>query len=193
MPGLADRLKAATAQAHRDAEGHRFQRDLVEGRVGPERLFRFQAQMRHLIRTIHAALDGARFAGFREAMAGHLERLDADLEGLGNGHAPIPPSSALDGFLRDASDAEALGAFYVIEGSMNGNRFIRRAVADRQPEIAHALRYFDPYGDRQRANWKACRQRIDEAGVSLPDAEAALASASRTFEVVGRLSEEAAS
>ncbi len=194
MPGLADRLKEATAEAHRDAERRLFQRDLVKGRISPTQLFAFQAQMRHLIGAIHDALDGGGWihAGFRAAMAGHLERLDADLKRLGNGDALPPPSPVLDGFLRGASHAEALGAFYVIEGSMNGNRFIRRAVAEQQPDIADALRYFDPYGEAQRANWKACRQRISEAGATLPDVDAALASASRTFEIVGLLSEEAA-
>ena len=191
---LADRLKEATAQAHRDAEKHRFQRDLVQGLVPASRLFGFQAQMGHLIRVIHDVLgrSGDAFAGFRSAMAGHLHRLESDLTDLGGGTPSPPPSPVLSGFLRDASPAAALGAFYVIEGSMNGNRFIRSAVAEKQPDIAGALRYFDPYGDEQRTNWTACRQKINEAGANLPNAEAAVASANRTFEVVGQLSEEAA-
>ncbi len=193
MTEFADCLKEATAQAHRDAEKHRFQKDLVEGLVPPSRLFGFQTQMRHLIRAVHDALEGcgAAFAGFRAAMAGHLDRLEMDLAELGGGSLSPPPSPVLNGFLRDASPAAALGAFYVIEGSMNGNRFIRSAVAEKQPKIAGALRYFDPYGEAQRAHWKSWRERISEMGEQLADREAALASASRTFEIVGLLSEEA--
>lgn len=197
--GLADRLKAATADQHAAAENHTFQRSLVQGEVSRAAFVTHQSGMLDLVRLIHARLldRGPVWQPFAEAMGGHAERLAADLADLRNGASAVAHSGAVrkfaDGLGGDAWSAEAaLGAFYVIEGSMNGNRFIRRAVADKRPELEPSLRYFDPYGPNQRARWKEFRSAIDRVGRTLPEPEEAVRAARETFILAAALAGEAA-
>jgi heme oxygenase len=121
-------------------------------------------------------------------MGAHAGRLAADLAGLGNGGPPAAPSRAVRDFSARLggsswSAGAALGAFYVIEGSMNGNRFMRRAVEEKRPDLAPDLRYFDPYGSDQRARWKEFRSAIDRIGSTLGDPEEAVRAARETFDL----------
>lgn len=199
-PGLADRLKEATAEDHRAAEGHPLQRSLVDGTVSRERFAAFQGRMLRLVRELAPRLSGRGpdWEAFRGALSGHAARLAADLEGLGessNGAGLPERSAALDEFFRALDDgpmpAGALGAFYVIEGSMNGNRFIRRALAGGRPDLAGRLTYFDPYGGEQRERWMGFREAISRAGGALDSPEPALSAARATFRLIGRLADEA--
>ncbi len=196
--GLADRLKAATAEQHADAENHVFLRALVRGEVSRAALVTHQSGLLDLVRIIYSRLlaQGPDWSAFASAMKGHADRLVLDLESLDAGPRRSAASPAVVQF-QDALGGEswspqaALGAFYVIEGSMNGNRFIRRAVEEQRPELAESLRYFDPYGDHQRARWKDFRSAIDRTGATLGDPEAAVHAARRTFVVAGELAGEA--
>jgi len=196
--GLADRLKAATADQHAAAENHVFQRDLVRGEVSRPALAAHQSGLLDVVRVIHSRLlaQGPDWSAFAGAMKGHADRLVLDLETLGAvPHRPAPSravvrfANALGG--TSWSPEAALGAFYVIEGSMNGNRFIHRAVAENRPDLAECLRYFDPYGSAQRARWKEFRSAIDRVGATLRDPEAAVRAARATFTLAGALASEA--
>ena len=196
--GLADRLRAATADQHAAAENHTFQRSLVQGEVSRAALATHQSGMLDLVRLIHDRLldRGPGWQPFANAMGGHADRLAADLADLRNGASAGAHSRAVrkfaDGLGGDAWSAEAaLGAFYVIEGSMNGNRFIRRAVAEKRPDLEPGLRYFDPYGANQRARWKEFRSAIDRIGRTLPEPEEAVRAARETFIVAAALAGEA--
>lgn len=198
---LADRLRETTAEDHAAAEGHAFQRSLVAGTVPREQFLVFQSRMLHLLQALRPRLegDGPEWAAFREALGGHEARLAADLRGLGNGAVPngeaAAPSPALREFRRlldeEPQPEAALGAFYVIEGSMNGNRFIRRALAAGRPDLAASLSYFDPYGDAQRERWRELRDAISRAGERLGSASTALVAARATFRLIGRFGDEA--
>ncbi len=195
--GLADRLRAATAEQHAAAENHVFQRDLVRGEVSRTALAAHQSAMLDLVRLIHARLlaQGPDWRDFAQAMGGHARRLARDLEGLGGGPHERPSRAVQDfaGALGGArwSPEATLAAFYVIEGSMNGNRFIRRALVENRPELAGCLRYFDPYGRDQRARWKEFRSAIDRIGATLTDPETAVRAARETFTLAGTLASEA--
>ncbi|MDE2972510.1 MAG: biliverdin-producing heme oxygenase [Acidobacteriota bacterium] len=195
--GLADRLKAGTADQHAAAENHVFQQDLVRGEVSRTALVAHQSAMLDLVRLIHARLlaQGPDWQDFAQAMGGHAGRLARDLEELG-GESQERPSRAVMEFAGALGGARwtpeaTLAAFYVIEGSMNGNRFIRRALVENRPELAGCLRYFDPYGQGQRARWKEFRSAIDRIGATLSDPEAAVRAARETFALAGTLASEA--
>ena len=195
--GLADRLKAATADQHAAAENHDFQRGLVRGEVSRAALAAHQSAMLDLVRLIHARLlaQGPDWQDLAQAMGGHAGRLARDLEDLGGRPHERPSRAVLEfaGALGGAhwTPEATLAAFYVIEGSMNGNRFIRRALVENHPELAGCLRYFDPYGQGQRARWKAFRSAIDRIGATLSDPEAAVRAARETFTLAGALASEA--
>ena len=196
--GLADRLKAATADQHAAAENHVFQRDLVRGEVSRPALAAHQSGLLDLVRLIHTRLlaQGPDWSAFAGAMKGHADRLVLDLETLDAGPHRPAPSPAVVQFANALGGASwsreaALGAFYVIEGSMNGNRFIRRALAEDRPDLAECLRYFDPYGGDQRARWKEFRRAIDGVGATLRDPETAVRAAQATFTLAGALASEA--
>ena len=195
--GLADRLKAATADQHAAAENHVFQRGLVRGDVSRTALAAHQSAMLDLVRLIHARLlaQGPDWRDFALAMGGHAGRLARDLEELG-GESQERPSGAVMEFAGALGGARwtpeaTLAAFYVIEGSMNGNRFIRRALVENRPELAGCLRYFDPYGHDQRVRWKEFRSAIDRIGATLSDPGAAIRAARETFTLAGTLASEA--
>ena len=195
--GLADRLKAATAEQHAAAENHAFQRGLVRGQVSRAALAAHQSGLLDLVRLIGKRLlsRGPDWKSLADAMRDHAERLRLDLESLGapRGRAPSRAVARFADALGGASwSPEAtLGAFYVIEGSMNGNRFIRRAVATERPDLAEGLRYFDPYGADQRARWREFRGAIDRLGRTLPAPEDAVRAARETFLVATSLADEA--
>ena len=196
--GLADRLKAATADQHAAAENHVFQRDLVRGEVSRPALAAHQSGLLDLVRLLHTRLlaQGPDWSAFAGAMKGHADRLFLDLETLDAGLHGRAPSRAVVQFANALggtswSPEAALGAFYVIEGSMNGNRFIRRAVAENRPDLAECLRYFDPYGSDQRVRWKEFRSAIDRMGATLRDPETAVRAARATFTLAGALASEA--
>lgn len=196
--GLADVLKQATAEAHRAAENHAFQRSLVQGRVSRAALARYQAGLLELVRAIEARLAALGPSGdsFRETMKAHAARLEADLSGLRNGDPAPSPSPGVRAFTDALGGAAwppqaALAAFYVIEGSMNGNRFIRRALLASRPDLADHLSWFDPYGVDQRRRWQETRAEISRVGERLGSPEVAVRAARATFEVAGTLASEA--
>jgi heme oxygenase len=103
----------------------------------------------------------ARYAVFHlsaeVALAPHLERVPG-LDFAGRSRAGLfDAGSATIGkphFPRPASRAEALGLFYVIEGSTLGGRMILRALAD--VGVSHpALAFLDPYGAETGTRWRA--------------------------------------
>ena len=197
MGSLADHLKAGTATQHVAAENHGFQRGLVRGEVSRAALAAHQSGLLDVVRLIEARLlaQGPDWRDLAQAMGGHARRLALDLESLGGGDQRVPSraatrfAAALGGV--SWTPEATLGAFYVIEGSMNGNRFIGRAVAAKRPELAECLRYFDPYGSSQRARWSDFRSAIDRIGATLGDPEAAVRAARATFDVAGALASEA--
>ena len=196
-PPLADLLAHATAEDHRAAENQAFQQALVGGEVRGSTLAAYQSGVLELVRAVHSRLPtaGDGWGVLRSAMAGHASRLQRDLEGLRNGASATPPSPAVSAFVERLGGAAwppgaALGVFYVIEGSMNGNRFIRRALAGNRPELAGNLRYFDPYGAAQRERWQEFRQEISRIGETIGVPEPAVRAARATFRVFSALAAE---
>jgi heme oxygenase len=81
-----------------------------------------------------------------------------------------------------------LGYNYVLEGSMNGNRFIARALS--RTLAVPALSYLDPYGDDQPAVWGAYRERMGAAGFDAEEMDHIVAAARTMFQSVAEMSDE---
>lgn len=196
---LATLLREATWASHQSAEARPWQRALARGEAAPEPLGRYLAQLRLVHRLIErcAAAEPALAdaIGWDEAMI-HSRRLDLDLHELGAADAPALPATKafLEGAERAirAEPTAWLGHFYVLEGSMNGNRFLARALK-RGPAAARCrLRYFEPYGERQPERWAAARSGLDRLALDPGEEQAVVAAALAAFEAVAEVSEQVA-
>ncbi len=171
---VMERLKAVTAELHRAAEQHPFQRALVAGAIGRAGYAAHLRQMLVVHREVERALRAllaqrpelravVREEQFREG------RLLEDLAFLGApaGEGPLPPTARLCEVVREACAREplaALGFHYVLEGSTNGSRFIARSVRRSLGfTTVHGTRSLDPYGDEQPAKWAAFKAAMNAA------------------------------
>jgi heme oxygenase len=156
-PVLA-RLRAATAADHQRLEDRL---DAVERLADPD-------QRAGLIRR-YAALHVPAEA----ALGPHLSGLD-DLDFEARRRAPkliAHAGSFAPAFPVPASVAEALGMFYVLEGSALGGRMILRDLAGRGVRDER-LSFLDPYGSATGALWRSflavlARETGDNQGLIL--------------------------
>lgn len=178
---IMELLRDETAQAHRDAESHAFQKALIKGELPREQYVAHLGQLY----VIHAALEealqnagdsDARLAGMAEAATMHREHLEMDIRDLGGDPAhvqPTPAAAKLADEIRDDATTDPVllaGTFYVLEGSMNGNSFIARPIAAAyRLEAPTGLRYLHSYGEEQRGEWAAFKERM--GAMKFTDAE----------------------
>jgi len=198
---LSTRLKEATWASHQSAESRAWQKSLARGEADPARLALYLTQLQR----IHAELE--RLADADATLSAGLEwsddcrhsrRLTTDLEGLAVADPEpaaiplLPATAAMLATIDRAVAAEPfalLGFLYVLEGSMNGNRFLVRALR-RGPAAAHCkFTYFDPYGEHQPARWAAFKEAFDRVTLGPEEEGAVIAAALATFEVIAAISE----
>jgi len=202
--GIMARLRHETAELHRQAESRPLQKHLGAGTLPRETYAAWMSQLLLVHQTLERLLDEqirrASHPGFAQAwqsLARHSDNLRSDLAHFGLDGDSIEALDATATLLADLQqwgeqgDPALLGALYVLEGSMNGNRFIRKALERgcASPDGA-GLTYLDPYGDAQRPIWRAFRERMDAAGFDESECEAILAGANRMFRGIGEISDE---
>ncbi len=197
--GIMGLLKASTEAQHRDAERRALQRDLVRGRLPVEDYALWLGQMLLLHRALR---DGIREARDRvPALADvvrdeglHVANLRRDLAALARDPDAVdrlPATSRALAEIERVARSEPialLGFNYVLEGSMNGNRFIARALRDGA--AAGAVAYLDPYGEEQRATWEAYRARMNAVRLEAADAARLVRAARAMFTFVAEMSDE---
>jgi len=174
-------LRAVTRQAHDALEDSL---GLLDERLSLDAyksvLERFYGFWRGWEPQAGALLQDEAFSGPRRRL--HL--LADDLAALGTAaHAletlPLCPLTTL----RDA--VEALGSFYVMEGSTLGGRLIRRNVERCLGSDGRAgCSYFNGYGVETGSMWRSLLARVDAAPTA--DAERMGRGAVATFEHLGR-------
>ena len=192
-------LKEATAEQHRDAERRQLQKEMVRGQLAPEIYSAWLGQMF----LVHQALweniaarraDHPPLAAIVLDEGLHVGHLRADLAALGIDADDVVSLPSSRGAVRaialtsEADPLSLLGYNYVLEGSMNGNRFIARAL-QQTPGIT-ALSYLDPYGEGQRASWQAYRERMNEAGFDESQGERMVAAARDMFSFIAEMSDD---
>ena len=195
---LADELKSATAEAHRNAETRPLQKQLVQGALPLPTMAGYLAQLMLVHRALETELDKRGRAdtaveSLWSGLARHSDHLALDIADFGlaaDAVQPLAPTLAFIAHLERSDVPALIGALYVLEGSMNGNRFIAAGIRRARPEIGdETLRYFDPYGEAQRPTWMTFRERLDGCGFDEAARAAVLASAEATFEAVGAISD----
>ncbi|MDQ1671492.1 MAG: hypothetical protein QOC98_54 [Frankiaceae bacterium] len=155
------RLRSSTAPAH----------EQVESRLFPSALEDLASYRRMLavLLALHEPLEQhfANEAGFvglgidvaeRRKTVGLRDDL-ARLETLlGNAAPPLPPAGEPAASTSPASLPAALGAFYVLEGSTLGGRFLLPQVRDRLGDVPTS--FLVGYGDRTGRLWKQTRTAL---------------------------------
>ena len=174
---LADSLKERTTEMHRHAETRPLQKALVAGQVTRHQLAIYLAQLGYVHKAIEdllATLPHSAMAGFEACSCEHSKAIAEDLKVL-DGTASILPETTkiVDELHTRAAEAPlfVVGTLYVLEGSMNGNKYIARGLASSlgiKPGEP-GLSYWDPYGDEQLERWQAFRKALDD--LHLTDAE----------------------
>lgn len=193
------RLKSATDDHHRRAEGRALQQELFKG-VLPRATY--TAYLGELL-EIHGALEGrleakagdhpALAAVYRSVYARRAD-LESDLEFFG--HQERPLTTATEALLAEIdrwaveSPVALLGPLYVLEGSMNGNQFIARVLMKAWGLApGPGLRYLSPYGEKQPAVWAQFKADMDGQVLSPEDEQAIIASAQRTFDGIADIAD----
>ncbi len=101
----------------------------------------------------------------------HSVRLGEDIASLSHkatSNEPLSSTRQLQVAIDTSAQHESLallGYFYVLEGSMNGNRYIIRALRKSTLADRCAFAYFDPYGEEQPERWAACKRSLDNGGI----------------------------
>lgn len=196
---IMDLLKEATAEQHRDAETRRLQKAMVQGRISDAEYGAWLGQMYLVHRALDEALGEALPANpilgdIVRDEGRHVANLRADLAAHGvdaDAVEALPATAGLIESIRAALRDEPLallGHNYVLEGSMNGNTYIARALARSLPHASR--RYLDPYGEAQRPTWLAYRERMNSAGFDASAAARMLAAAQQMFAGIAAMSDE---
>jgi heme oxygenase (biliverdin-IX-beta and delta-forming) len=181
IPGIRDRLKQATAEAHRD----------LDARLGALGLGRLDGYRRFLeinaaaLLPLEAALEAAGVAAIftdwpwrsrRAAIAADLARVGGSLRRLEN-------QPALN---RNA----VFGTLYVLEGSRLGARYLLRTVAlSANPVIASATAYLD-HGSGQHL-WQSFVHALEHAPFTHHDEADIIAGAHLAFSMFARSADRA--
>lgn len=198
--GVMDRLKISTAEHHTRAEARDLQRSLVRGTVTRERFGAFLGQMLLVHEALERALARAAEADARIGVVPpeqrHSGRIREDLPAYGvdtDRLRPLPATAALVQTIESLAEATpmaVLGLHYVLEGSMNGNRYIATALRrSLRLEPGRGDRYLDPYGDLQRAKWLEFRAAVDRLEWTEPEVAAAIEAARAMFDGVAAISD----
>lgn len=212
---IMDRLKAETAEQHTYAETRALQKAMATGTVSREAFTRYMGQLLVVHGALERELDtqqakaksGAGHEGFTKAYNARQKRaedlrIDLAAHGVSAEVAALPATSAFVKRIETwgkEHPAALLGVLYVLDGSMNGNKFLAKALsrafgvklsADGGPAEA-GLRYLDPYGAKQREFWLEFRADMNACAFSEPEKESILGAAKETFSAVAEISDAA--
>lgn len=120
--------------------------------------------------------------GRQEVFEGRLKAtvLREDLRGLGYSDAQIESLPRCESLPRMATEAEAIGSMYVMEGSTLGGQYIVRELRSSLGLSPETTRYYSSYGTEVGKRWQAFRQ--DLLSFSSPENDNVIVeSARRTF------------
>ena len=169
-------LRNGTAQAHRDLETRI---DTEKQLVDLDRYGRLLQYFHGIYAPLEQQLSfnfPQGVAGIDIAARGKSAWLEKDLEAL---HLPVPRTQITQ-LPPLATEAQALGCMYVLEGSTLGGQMIVRMVATQlglTPETG--ARFYHGYGPETGAHWKSFAAAAEAAALA---PEEVIASARATFD-----------
>jgi len=166
---LSRALRAATTQAHRDAERHPFTARLLQGTISTEAYARYLSSLERVYTTLEDALqrDGTpELAPFADPALFRGPAIRADLGALGHRPPPTPSAERWTTHLRDLQHSRPVGLIGHIYtrylGDLSGGQVIGRRLvaAGTLPPNAVQLYRFDQIADI-RSYTAAFRESLD--------------------------------
>ncbi len=154
---LLPRLRSATAQAHAALE---HDLDLIarlcsptQRRLAVTRFYGFHLAAERLLSPFLDEVAGLDFADRRRTawLAEDLRRLGVDADTVAVPLLPSPQSAE-----------QALGFFYVLEGSTLGGKVVGRAVEQAGADSL-GLSFLNPYGPRTGERWRTLIDQLEAA------------------------------
>jgi heme oxygenase len=181
-------LKQQTAAPHADLEA--IVRPHLETMAAPEDyaslLIAFHGFFAPLERAIGPWITAQTLPDWPERRKAALLR--ADLAILLPGSGPLPHTTDLPAI---SSEAAALGALYVMEGSTLGGRSITRMIRQALPALSpDALRFFTGYGADTGTRWVAFQEALTDFADTEEKQAQLIAAACETFQKFGTWMEQ---
>lgn len=199
--GLMGRLRERTGEHHARAEQRELQQRMVKGRLTRAEYGAWIGQMLLVHRALERAVEAARALPESDVLGAilpehyHSRNLEQDAKFYDLPAATALPSTArLIAKIESAADRsayEVFGMYYVLEGSMNGNVYIAKALG-RGLGLTEdgGLAYLTPYGARQREVWSEFKQAGDGVSASEEQMIAAENAAKAMFDGIAEMSDE---
>ena len=195
-------LRAATAEHHRRAERHEFQREFVRGRIPLSIYHTWLSQMHHVHESLELRLEALVLERRELASVFGIERRKlpkivddlAFLDSSEPASGPVPATQRFVVYLQALAQTDPvalLGAFYVMEGSTNGSRFIAPSVrkAYDLPDDGRGTSYLDSYGDRQPNMWQQFKVAMNDLALGETEVGSIVTAACNTFDGVTAIGE----
>lgn len=165
---ISAQLKEAAKDLHDKAESGGFTRLLFKGKRPIEDYAAFLEQMLAIHRPLEAELGTSDHPAIQAIFADWQRKaphLEADLVFLGHDPTeflPLAETAAFVATLEGADPLVLLGTHYVLEGSMNGNHFMARAIRKAYAfDGPDGTRYLDPYADNQPQRWAEFKTNLN--------------------------------
>lgn len=180
---ITERLKAETAQLHKETEDVSFGAKIMSGTLTPDEYATIIEKNYILHALVEKALAGyeplTQVEGLNADARYKTSSLISDMTLLGKSLPELPPVNITIGSLE-----EALGMMYVLEGATLGGAYILKALL-RTPSMKDitTYHYYGVYGDQIGPNWKAFQQVLLNTVTTKEQEDKAIDAASKTFQL----------
>ena len=174
-------IKKATKKAHLDLEKKviRKLKAISNEQDYADFLSYFYAYFSHLEKAMGPFIDESLIPHYNDRRnSSYLKR---DLETIGYGDSSLPDTAVPE----IHNHLEALGALYVMEGSIMGGQIIVK-ILEKQG-ITRGVSFFSGYGSDNSKRWKAFTDAMDENVTSEAQKNTVLRVAEETFSCFGKV------
>ncbi|WP_282629110.1 biliverdin-producing heme oxygenase [Empedobacter sedimenti] len=177
---LSELLKTSTANYHDEIEGKLASKKLFDGTFTDQDYYKM-LQVNHLFlevyeKDIRDLLSENDLHNFVQTNLDKLSLIEKDLNELSLSKLNISKKANLQ------NRAEAIGALYVIEGSMLGGNVIAKTLK-KYPDLAdQKFNYFGHYGENLGQSWKTFVSYINEEFTNEEQQKQVLEGAKKAYE-----------
>lgn len=178
---LSNHIKEATKPAHQQLEAVvvRKLKAIRNAADYADLLKHFYAYFNAVEKAIAPYISAAVLPDHKERRnSGYIKR---DIEALGSGVDGAPPATAPD----IHNIVEALGALYVLEGSVMGGRIIVQML--EKGGIREGISFFSGYGEDTGSMWRSFTEVLNKHALTAEDEAQAIAAANATFVKFGEV------